>query len=125
MCGITGKIYFDYQRPVDSNELKRMTNVIRHRGPDDEGFYIDKNVGLGFRRLSIIDLSSGHQPLSDYTGRFWITFNGEVYNYQNERKELEKKGYVFKTNTDTEVIVNLYAEYKENCLEHLRGMFAL
>lgn len=124
MCGITGKIYFDYQRPVDSNEMKRMTNVIRHRGPDDEGFYIDKNVGLGFRRLSIIDLSSGHQPLSDYTGRFWITFNGEVYNYQNERKELEKKGYFFKTNTDTEVIVNLYAEYKENCLEHLRGMFA-
>jgi asparagine synthase (glutamine-hydrolysing) len=124
MCGITGKIYFDHQHPVDLKELRRMTDVIRHRGPDDEGHFVDQNVGLGFRRLSIIDLSTGHQPLQDSSGRYWITFNGEVYNYVEERKELKKKGYVFKTNTDTEVIVNLYAEYQEKCLGHLRGMFA-
>ncbi len=124
MCGITGKIYFNSQRKVDVNELKQMTDIIRHRGPDDEGHFVDGNVGLGFRRLSIIDLSTGHQPLTDNSGRYVITFNGEVYNFQEERKELEKKGYQFQTNTDTEVIVNLFAEYKEKCLEHLRGMFA-
>lgn len=124
MCGITGKILFNRNQHIDSSELQQMTDVIRHRGPDDEGHYIDNNVGLGFRRLSIIDLSTGHQPLSDNSGRYWITFNGEVYNYQEKRIELQKKGYVFKTNTDTEVIVNLFAEYKENCLAHLRGMFA-
>ena len=124
MCGITGKIHLDYQHQVDLQELKAMTNIIRHRGPDDEGHFIEQNVGLGFRRLSIIDLSTGHQPLSDHSGRYWITFNGEVYNFIEERKKLEQKGYAFKTNTDTEVIVNLYAEYKEKCLEHLRGMFA-
>jgi len=124
MCGITGKIYFDFNYKIESKELKEMTNAIIHRGPDDEGYYMDNNIGLGFRRLSIIDLKSGHQPLSDNSGRFWITFNGEVYNFQEERIALQKKGYVFKTNTDTEVIVNLYAEYKEKCLEHLRGMFA-
>ena len=124
MCGIAGKIYFDPSRKIDITELKKMTNTISHRGPDDEGYYIEDNVGLGFRRLSIIDLTTGHQPLKDYSGRYWIIFNGEVYNFKEERVKLIKKGYVFKTSSDTEVIVNLYAEYKEKCLEHLRGMFA-
>ena len=123
MCGIAGKIFFDPSRNIDVRELRKMTNVISHRGPDDEGHFIEGNIGLGFRRLSIIDLSTGHQPMSDMSGRYWITFNGEIYNYQEKRKELQKKGYTFKTNTDTEVIVNLFAEYKEDCLEHLRGMF--
>jgi len=124
MCGITGKIYYDTRHFVELSELKQMTDSIRHRGPDDEGHFIDKNVGLGFRRLSIIDLKSGHQPLCDKSSRYWITFNGEIYNFKEERTKLEKKGYVFKTNTDTEVIVNLYAEYKEKCVDYLRGMFA-
>ena len=124
MCGITGKLYFDLCRNVKLSELKKMTDIIKHRGPDDEGHYLDQNIGLGFRRLSIIDLKHGHQPLSDSSERYWITFNGEVYNYQEERIELQKKGHIFETNTDTEVIVNLFAEYKEKCLEHLRGMFS-
>lgn len=124
MCGITGKIYFEAGRRVELTELKRMTDSIVHRGPDDEGHYFDGNIGLGFRRLSIIDLKSGHQPLCDSSERYWITFNGEIYNFKEVRTELEKKGYFFKTNTDTEVIVNLYAEYKEKCVDYLRGMFA-
>ncbi len=124
MCGITGKIYFDREIVVSSDELKRMTGVIEHRGPDDEGYYIKANVGLGFRRLSIIDLKTGHQPLSNYNESLWITFNGEIYNFKEQRSILEKKGYKFKTNTDTEVIVNLYEEYGDKCVQYLRGMFA-
>lgn len=124
MCGIAGKIFLDSDRRVAPNDLKGMTDVIYHRGPDDEGQYINKNVGLGFRRLSIIDLKTGHQPLSNIDETLWITFNGEVYNFKEKRAELQKKGYRFKTNTDTEVIVNLYQEYGEKCVEHLRGMFA-
>ena len=124
MCGIAGKIFFDKNRAVSLADLKRMSDVIEHRGPDDEGHYNKDNIGLVFRRLSIIDLHTGHQPLSNAHGNLWITFNGEVYNFKEERKALEKKGYTFKTNTDTEVIVNLYQEYGENCVDHLRGMFA-
>ena len=124
MCGITGKLYFDKERKVSLEELTRMTDVITHRGPDDKGYYINNNVGLGFRRLSIIDLKTGHQPLSNNDEKLWITFNGEIYNYKEIRSGLEKKGYKFKTNTDTETIVNLYEEYGENCVDHLRGMFA-
>ncbi len=124
MCGIAGKIFFDRDRKMSLNELKRMSDVITHRGPDDEGHYINNNVGLGFRRLSIIDLKTGHQPLANANDTLWITFNGEVYNFKEQRSALEKKGYQFKTNTDTEVIVNLYQEYGENCVDYLRGMFA-
>ncbi len=124
MCGIAGKLFFDRQRSVDIQEIKRMADTIAHRGPDDDGYYVKDNVGLGFRRLSIIDLHTGHQPLSNAHGNIWITFNGEVYNYQEEREKLIQKGYQFKTRTDTEVIVNLYEEYGENCVDHLRGMFA-
>jgi asparagine synthase (glutamine-hydrolysing) len=124
MCGITGKIYFDPLRNVDTSEIKRMTDSIIHRGPDDEGIYINNNIGLGFRRLSIIDLKSGHQPLSNSDNSLWITFNGEIYNYRELRSNLAKMGYKFNTMTDTEVILNLYAKYGEDCLEYLRGMFA-
>jgi asparagine synthase (glutamine-hydrolysing) len=101
-----------------------MADTIHHRGPDDEGYYASGPVGFGFRRLSIIDLSTGHQPLSNEDGTVWIVFNGEIYNYQELRKSLISKGHVFRTNTDTEVIVHLYEEFGVGCLEKLRGMFA-
>lgn len=101
-----------------------MADTIRHRGPDDEGFYVSGQIGLGFRRLSIIDLSGGHQPLSNEDGKVWIVFNGEIYNYQELRQELVAKGHFFKTKSDTEVIVHLYEEYGVDCVLKLRGMFA-
>jgi asparagine synthase (glutamine-hydrolysing) len=124
MCGIVGILYYDKKRIVCKNQLKQMAKIVSHRGPDDDGYYIDKNVGLGFRRLSVIGLRTGHQPLCDNGNRFWITYNGEVYNYRALKKELQNIGYYFKTNSDTEVIVNLYAEYREKCVDHLRGMFS-
>ena len=124
MCGITGIVYNNKDREVDTAVLKKMTDAISHRGPDDEGFYINNNVGLGFRRLSIIDLSTGHQPLSNQDESVYIIFNGEIYNYQEQRQLLKQKGYIFKTTTDTEVILHLYEEYGVNCLQFLRGMFA-
>lgn len=104
--------------------LRRMADSIRHRGPDDEGYHAAGPVGLGFRRLSIIDLSTGHQPLSNEDGTVWIVFNGEIYNYQELRADLLKRGHIFKTKTDTEVIVHLYEEFGPDCLQKLRGMFA-
>jgi len=124
MCGITGKIYLAKERNINPGELKNMTDIICHRGPDDEGFFINKNIGLGFRRLSIIDLDTGHQPLSNASGSKWIVFNGEIYNFLELRQHLIQKGYSFKTKTDTEVILKLYEEYDTRCLEYLRGMFA-
>lgn len=124
MCGICGKLEFDPGKQVPEDLLKRMADAIRHRGPDDEGFYASGQIGLGFRRLSIIDLDSGHQPLSNENGTVWIVFNGEIYNYQSLRKELAEKGHVFKTKSDTEVIVHLYEEYGSECVQKLRGMFA-
>jgi asparagine synthase (glutamine-hydrolysing) len=101
-----------------------MLDTIRHRGPDDEGTYFAPRIGLGHRRLSIIDLGTGHQPLSNEDGSVWIVFNGEIYNYQELQKELKSKGHIFKTKSDTEVIVHLYEEYGESCIDRLRGMFA-
>src|SRR5271155_2261293 len=101
-----------------------MADAIKHRGPDDEGYYCSGPVGLGFRRLSIIDLNTGHQPISNEDGTVWIVFNGEIYNYQELRRHLQTKGHTFKTLTDTEVIVHLYEEFGESCVEKLRGMFA-
>jgi asparagine synthase (glutamine-hydrolysing) len=124
MCGITGKAFFDTSRDIHQGELKEMADSIRHRGPDDEGFYIDKNIGLGFRRLSIIDLKSGHQPLSNEDGTVWIVFNGEIYNYKELQQDLIKQGHVFQTNCDTETIVHLYEQHGTDCLKYLRGMFA-
>ncbi len=104
--------------------VSAMAATIRHRGPDDEGSYVSGPIGLGFRRLSIIDLQSGHQPLSNENGTVWIVFNGEIYNYQELRNFLLTKGHTFKTQSDTEVIVHLYEELGPRCLEKLRGMFA-
>jgi asparagine synthase (glutamine-hydrolysing) len=101
-----------------------MADTIHHRGPDDEGYYTSGPVGFGFRRLSIIDLSTGHQPISNEDDTVWIVFNGEIYNYQELRKFLVSKGHVFRSHTDTEVIVHLYEEFGVGCLEKLRGMFA-
>ena len=108
---------------VSSALVKAMADTIEHRGPDDEGYYVSGQVGLGFRRLSIIDLQSGHQPLSNEDGSIWIVFNGEIYNYQELRTLLLGRGHVFRTRTDTEVIVHLYEEFGPACLEKLRGMF--
>lgn len=124
MCGIAGQLNFNADHKVSEPSLRSMTDKIISRGPDDEGFYINKNVGFGFRRLSIIDLHTGHQPLCNEDGSIWIVFNGEIYNYLELRKELISKGHVFKTNTDTETIVHLYEEYGCDCVKHLRGMFA-
>ena len=124
MCGICGKLNFDRDNEVSQQLLKAMADSIAHRGPDDNGYYISGQIGLGFRRLSIIDLAGGHQPLSNEDGTVWIVFNGEIYNYQELREDLLKKGHVFSTKADTEVIVHLYEEYGEAGIQSLRGMFA-
>jgi asparagine synthase (glutamine-hydrolysing) len=124
MCGICGKLNFEKGASVDPSLIRAMMDTIRHRGPDDEGLHVASRVGLGFRRLSIIDLSSGHQPISNEDDSIWIVFNGEIYNYRELRSFLVSKGHVFKTQTDTEVIVHLYEELGPQCLEKLRGMFA-
>ncbi len=124
MCGISGIMYADQQRSVHISELQNMTSAMVHRGPDDEGFYQDQNMGLGFRRLSIIDLSTGHQPLANEDDSVWIAFNGEIYNFPELRRQMQAKGHVFKTGTDTETIVHLYEEYGPDCVSYLRGMFA-
>lgn len=124
MCGICGKLHFDPSYRVGLPEIERMAEPIINRGPDDEGFHFEGNVGLGFRRLSIIDLDAGHQPLANEDDSIWIVFNGEIYNYQQLRRHLLDKGHRFKTQTDTETIVHLYEEYGPQCVKHLRGMFA-
>ena len=124
MCGICGKFEFDRNASVSGPLIRTMLDTIRHRGPDDQGVYLSPQVGLGHARLSIIDLNSGHQPLSNEDGTIWIVFNGEIYNYRELRAFLLGKGHVFKTQTDTEVIVHLYEELGPQCIEKLRGMFA-
>lgn len=124
MCGITGFIYRDRHRAAILDDLQQMCNTLVHRGPDDEGFFIERNVGLGMRRLSVIDLVTGHQPISNEDGRIWVVFNGEIYNYPELRKNLEEKGHRFSTNTDTETIVHAYEEYGDDCVKTLNGMFA-
>ena len=124
MCGICGKLVFDKQAAVAPSLLSSMLQTIQHRGPDDEGKYFAPQVGVGHRRLSIIDLSLGHQPLANEDDTVWIVFNGEIYNYQDLRQDLLTRGHVFKTHSDTEVIIHLYEECGESCVEKLRGMFA-
>ena len=121
MCGICGKLS---KAGVDPDELKRMNQVLAHRGPDDEGYYLKEHVGLGHRRLSIIDLNLGKQPISNEDKTIWIIFNGEIYNFRDLKWELEQKGHKFSTHSDTEVIVHLYEEMGERCVEKLGGMFA-
>lgn len=127
MCGICGIVLnTSTENFVDEHLLRKMTDVLVHRGPDQEGVHVFLNhkVGLGFRRLSIIDLFTGNQPLSNEDNSLWIVFNGEIYNFQELRLDLEKHGHIFRTQTDTEVILHAYEEYGEACVEHLRGMFA-
>ena len=125
MCGITGVVYSASRRIVDPCVLKRMADSIAHRGPDADGFHIDRNVGLAHRRLSIIDLEGGDQPIGNEDGSIQVVFNGEIYNFRELRSELESKGHQFKTFSDTEVIVHLYEELGDRCVERLRGMFAI
>jgi len=124
MCGITGVMQFRQGARVESATLRRMCAAMVHRGPDDEGIYIDGPVGIGMRRLSIVDLATGHQPLSNEDGSIWIVFNGEIYNHTLLRPDLEAKGHRYRTHSDTETIIHLYEEYGANCVQHLRGMFA-
>jgi asparagine synthase (glutamine-hydrolysing) len=124
MCGICGIHNSDRGEAVQPNVLLAMNRQIVHRGPDDGGHYIDGNVGLAMRRLSIVDLKSGHQPLSNEDGDAWIVFNGEIYNHAELRPGLERRGHLYRTNSDTETIIHLYEEYGEDCVQQLRGMFA-
>lgn len=123
MCGIAGYVNAA-DRPAEERIVDAMCQTILHRGPNDQGLLVDGQVGIGMRRLSIIALSTGHQPISNEVGTIWIVFNGEIYNYQELAKDLAKRGHTFKTTSDTEVIVHLYEEYGEACVNHLRGMFA-
>ena len=126
MCGITGLLYFDRDRKVDPGLLDRATDAIAHRGPDGRGVHLDGNVGLGHRRLAIIDTTdAASQPFSNEDGTVWIVFNGEIYNFQEFTDELKGKGHRFKSRSDTEVIVHLYEEMGERVVERLRGMFAI
>jgi asparagine synthase (glutamine-hydrolysing) len=124
MCGICGKVYFSKQRRVERNIIEKMNESIFHRGPDEGSIHIDENFGFGHRRLSIIDLNTGKQPISNEDEKIWIIFNGEIYNFQDLRNDLRKKGHIFKTKSDTEVILHLYEEMGVQCLSKLRGMFA-
>jgi asparagine synthase (glutamine-hydrolysing) len=126
MCGICGKYNFLHKEaPVERRELEEMAGAIRHRGPDDEGYFLDGPLGLGFRRLSIIDLEGGHQPMSDQEKTTWVVFNGEIYNFKELRAELESNGHVFRTRCDTEVIVHGYKQWGDEVLNRLNGMFGL
>jgi asparagine synthase (glutamine-hydrolysing) len=125
MCGINGIAFSSRsRRRVDATVLKSMRDVITHRGPDDEGIFIDEGIGLGHRRLSIVDVASGHQPMASNDGSLHITYNGEIYNHADYREPLIARGHVYRTHCDTETILHLYAEYGSACVEHLRGMFA-
>ncbi len=126
MCGFVGCIHEKEQnfQEAQKEQFANMNRIITHRGPDDEGYFYDEHIQFGFRRLSIIDIESGHQPLTYENERYWIIFNGEVYNYLEIREELVKAGLTFQTNSDTEVIIALYSHEKEKAVEKLRGMFA-
>lgn len=125
MCGICGQYSFANQAPVRRRDIERMTETLVHRGPDDEGYYFEGPLGFGFRRLSIIDLAAGHQPMSDPEETVWVVFNGEIYNFRELKRELEGFGHVFRTNCDTEVIVLGYKQWGDEVLNYLNGMFGL
>src|SRR5436309_383977 len=135
MCGITGAIWTAVDRAIDLPTLQRMTNCLRHRGPDAGGTYFNElrlqtsgavmpGIALGHRRLSIIDLTTGGQPMCNEDGSVWIVFNGEAYNYQALRQRLEASGHIFRTDSDTETIIHLYEELGPECFSRLNGMFA-
>jgi len=118
MCGICGQYNFGSLAPVRRDDVELMTDTLTHRGPDDDGYYVDGPIGLGFRRLSIIDLSGGHQPMYDDDRAVYVVFNGEIYNYRELRQELETHGHVFRTKSDTEVIVHGYKQWGDDVLLH-------
>src|SRR5581483_1964304 len=124
MCGIAGVMKFGRDARADSGPVRQMCAAMAHRGPGDDGFYTDGPVSLGMRRLSIIDVAGGHQPISNESGTVWIVFNGEIYNHAELRRQLEPRGHRYRTNSDTETIVHLYEEYGRDCVHYLRGMFA-
>lgn len=124
MCGICGIFRFDSREAADRSALENMNRQIAHRGPDDDGFYVRENVGLAMRRLSIIDVKTGHQPISNEDGSMWIVYNGEIYNHEELRRDLMARGHQYRTRSDTETIIHLYEEYGRDCVQHLRGMFA-
>lgn len=124
MCGINGVLNFDISKAATKEQLALMNSKMIHRGPDDEGYHLDNNLGLSIRRLSVIDVQGGHQPISNEDNRYWVILNGEIYNYIELRKGLIAKGHIFKTKTDTEVLVHLYEDLQEGCVEKLNGMFA-
>lgn len=135
MCGIAGGLWFDTKRALSQATLEAMTDALQHRGPDDRGWHLEPltqttdgvtpGVGLGFRRLSIIDLAGGHQPLCNEDGTIWLVFNGEIYNYRELRRRLEGSGHQFRTDSDSETIVHLYEDLGTECFAHLNGMFAI
>ena len=124
MCGICGEYLFDRGRSVEARDITAMRDTMVHRGPDGAGNFVDGHVGLGHRRLSIVDLAGGHQPMSNEDGTVWITFNGEIYNHRELRPWLSARGHVFRTNSDTEAIVHLYEEEGDAGVTRLNGIFA-
>ncbi|MCK5178431.1 MAG: asparagine synthetase B, partial [Candidatus Omnitrophica bacterium] len=124
MCGISGIYKFNKDASVNEALLKKMCAALEHRGPDDEGYYVHRNVGFGHRRLSIIDIEGGHQPMANEDNSIWIVQNGEIYNYLELKRDLVADGHVFKTHSDTEVILHLYEKYGTECVHKLNGMFA-
>jgi len=125
MCGICGVVSFQPDIPLERSVLKQMNDSIRHRGPDDQGYYQDAQASLAMRRLSIIDLHTGQQPISNETDDVWVVYNGEIYNFKEVRSVLKQRGHIFKTQTDTEIIVHAYEEYGDECVQHFNGMFAI
>ncbi len=125
MCGIAGILGIGVGYRVDPSELRRMCDVIRHRGPDDDGYHVEQPIGLGMRRLSIIDIAGGHQPMSNEAGTLWVVFNGEIYNFRELRTELEAMGHRFQSHSDTEVILHGYEQWGEEFVKRLRGMFGI
>ncbi len=124
VCGIAGVVHLNGQEPVLREQVEGMTATLFHRGPDDDGFFVDECVGLGMRRLNVIDLAGGSQPIFNESGRVCVVFNGEIYNYRELRRRLESRGHVFSTDTDTEVIVHQYEEDGASCVKQFVGMFA-
>jgi asparagine synthase (glutamine-hydrolysing) len=125
MCGIAGIVYANSHARVSEQSLRAMCDAIRHRGPDDDGFFVDSHVGLGMRRLAIIDVAGGHQPIFNEDRSAVIVFNGEIYNHADIRRELERRGHKYTTHSDTETILHAYEEYDVDCVKHLRGMFTI
>src|SRR3984893_668384 len=125
MCGICGQFNFARNESVEPDTIRQMAESIRHRGPDDKGYLFNGPVGLGFRRLSIIDLAGGHQPMSDAEETVWVIFNGEIYNFKELRADLEQRDHSFRTRSDTEVIIHGYKEWGTEVFNRLNGMFGL